>query len=73
MALLIYNLLYILPFTLLILVRYVYKEKSDHLFTSINEKMEKLGNIILPLLLFAIGGVLIADAIKFFLTAEPLF
>ena len=73
MALLIYNLLYILPFTLLILIRYVYKEKSDHLFASINEKMEKLGNIILPLLLFLIGGALMADAIKFFLTAEPLF
>jgi cytochrome c biogenesis protein CcdA len=73
MALLIYNLLYILPFTLLILVRYVYKEKSDHLFASINEKMEKLGNIILPLLLLLIGGALMADAIKFFLTAEPLF
>ena len=73
MALLIYNLLYILPFTLLILIRYVYKEKSDHLFASINEKMEKLGNIILPLMLLLIGGVLMADAIKFFLTAEPLF
>jgi cytochrome c biogenesis protein CcdA len=73
MALLIYNLLYILPFTLLILIRSVYKEKSDHLFASINEKMEKLGNIILPLMLFAIGGILIVDAIKYFVTGEPLF
>ena len=73
LALLIYNLLYILPFGLLIVVRYVYKEKSDQLFATINEKMEKLGNIILPLMLFAIGGILIADAIKYFITGEPLF
>jgi len=72
-ALLIYNFLYILPFCLLIVVRYVYKEKSDQLFVLINEKMEKLGNIILPLMLFAIGGILIADAIKYFVTGEPLF
>jgi threonine/homoserine/homoserine lactone efflux protein len=72
-ALLIYNLLYILPFCLLIVVRYVYNERSDKLFASINEKMEKLGNIVLPLILFAIGGILIADAIKYFITGEPLF
>lgn len=72
-ALLIYNLLYILPFGMLIVIRYVYKEKSDQLFASINEKMEKLGNIILPLMLFAIGAVLLADAIKYFTTGIPLF
>jgi small neutral amino acid transporter SnatA (MarC family) len=72
-ALLIYNLLYILPFGLLIVVRYFYKEKSDQLFALINEKMEKVGNIILPLLLFLIGGALLADAIKYFITGEPLF
>jgi cytochrome c biogenesis protein CcdA len=72
-TLLIYNVLYILPFVLLIMVRYVYKEKSDQLFASINEKIEKLGNIILPLMLFAIGGILIADALKYFITGEPLF
>jgi len=72
-ALLIYNLLYILPFFILIIIRYIYKEKSDQLFATINEKMEKLGNIILPLLIFLIGGILIADAIKYFITGEPLF
>ncbi|NOQ97245.1 MAG: hypothetical protein GQ561_03695, partial [Calditrichae bacterium] len=73
LALLIYNLLYILPFAVLILIRYIYKEKSDQLFATINEKMEKIGNIILPLFLFLIGGALLADAIKYFITGEPLF
>jgi len=72
-ALLLYNLLYILPFFVLIIIRYAYKEKSDQLFATINEKMEKLGNIILPLLILAIGGILIVDAIKFFITGKPLF
>jgi cytochrome c biogenesis protein CcdA len=72
-ALLIYNLLYILPFSLLIVVRYFYKEKSDQLFATINEKMEKISNIILLLLLFLIGGALLTDAIKYFVTGDPLF
>jgi cytochrome c biogenesis protein CcdA len=72
-ALLIYNFLYILPFAVLIFIRYIYKEKSEQLFATINEKMEKIGNIILPLLLFLIGGALLADAIKYFITGVPLF
>jgi len=72
-TLLIYNLLYILPFFILIIIRYIYKEKSDQLFAAINEKMEKIGNIILPLLLILIGGVLIVDAIMYFITGVPLF
>jgi hypothetical protein len=35
--------------------------------------MEKVGNIILPLLLILIGGALLTDAIKYFVTGQPLF
>jgi hypothetical protein len=73
LTLLIYNLLYILPFALLIVIRYIYKEKSDQLFAMINDKMEKIGNIILPLLFFLIGGALLVDAIKYFITGHPIF
>jgi cytochrome c biogenesis protein CcdA len=73
MTLLVYNLLYVLPFFILIIIRLIYKEKSDRLFTTINEKMEKVGNIILPLLLILIGGALLTDAIKYFVTGVPLF
>jgi cytochrome c biogenesis protein CcdA len=72
-VLMIYNLLYIFPFFILIIIRYVYQEKSDKLFAIINEKMEKIGNIILPLFLLLIGGALLADAIKYFVTGQPLF
>ena len=73
LALLIYNLLYILPFFVLIIIRYIYKQKSDSLFARINEKMEKAGDVILPLILFLIGGALVTDAILYFSTGEPLF
>jgi hypothetical protein len=56
----------------MIVVRHLSKEKSDQLFAWINIKIEKLGNIILPLLLLLIGGVLMADAIKYFITGIPL-
>ena len=72
-ALLIYNLLYILPFFVLIIIRYIYKEKSDQLFAVINEKMEKMGNVILPLILIIIGSGLIVDAIMYFSTGTSLF
>jgi cytochrome c biogenesis protein CcdA len=73
MTLLVYNLLYVLPFFILVIIRLIYKEKSDRLFAMINEKMEKVGNIILPLLLILIGGALLTDAIKYFVTGIPLF
>jgi threonine/homoserine/homoserine lactone efflux protein len=72
-ALLIYNILYILPFSILIFIRYIKREQRDALFAKINEKMDKLGHILLPLLLLLLGGVLIADAVKYFITSEPLF
>jgi cytochrome c biogenesis protein CcdA len=73
LTLLIYNILYILPFFLLIVIRYIFREKSDPLFTTISEKMEKIGNVLLPLFLILIGGALLTDAILYFSTGQPLF
>jgi cytochrome c biogenesis protein CcdA len=71
-VLLIYNLLYILPFSLLMLIRLIYEEKSDRIFASINEKMERIGNVLMPLIIFGIAIILIADSFLYFTTGTPL-
>ena len=71
-VLLIYNVLYILPFSLLMLIRLLYKDQSDVIFAKINEKMERVGNIIMPLIIFAIAGLLVVDSILYFTTGNPL-
>ena len=73
MVLLIYNLLYIFPFSLLILIRLIYRQESDALFKSISGWMEQLSATLMPLLLFLLGGALLADAFVFFSTGKPLF
>lgn len=73
MVLLIYNLLYVLPFSLLIFIRLIYREESDVLFKSISDAMEWLSAILMPILLFLVGGALLADAFVFFSTGNPLF
>ena len=73
MVLLIYNLLYVLPFSLLIFIRLINREESDVLFKSISDAMEWLSAILMPILLFLVGGALLADAFVFFSTGNPLF
>ena len=73
LVLLIYNLLYVLPFSLLIFIRLIYRQESDVLFKSISDAMEWLSAILMPILLFLVGGALLADAFVFFSTGNPLF
>lgn len=72
LVLLVYNLLYILPFSLLMLIRIVYREQSDAIFNKINEKMERIGNVLMPLIIFAVAVILILDSILYFTTGNPL-
>jgi len=72
-VLLIYNLLYIAPFSLVIVIRAVYRGESDALLTKINSWMEKIGAVLMPLLLFGVGIALLADGIVFLSTGSSLF
>ncbi|MBT8379610.1 MAG: GAP family protein [Ignavibacteria bacterium] len=72
-VLLIYNLLYVLPFASLLLIRIFYREKSDAIFSKINSVMERIADVLMPFILIGIGGFLIADAIFFFVKGTPLF
>lgn len=72
-ALFLYNVLYILPFFLIIVVRVILREKSDKLTETINKWMDKIGKILLPGLMILLGLFLIADAVMYFTTGIPLF
>jgi cytochrome c biogenesis protein CcdA len=68
-----YNLLYILPFALLIIGRAVLGKGADNLLTKLSAWMEKAADFILPVMLLIIGGALLADAMAYFVSGMPLF
>ena len=71
--LLVYNVLYILPFSVLLLIRIVYREKSDQIFAKINSVMERIADVLMPFILLGIGSLLIVDSIFFFISGTSLF
>lgn len=73
MVLLIYNLLYIFPFSLLILIRFIYRQESDALFKSISDGMEQLSATLMPLLLFLHGWCIVGRCLCFFLNRQTTF
>jgi len=68
----VYNLVYILPFATLALLRFIYRDQADALFARINTWMEKASAVIMPVMLFLLGAVLIVDAVLYFATGTPL-
>jgi len=67
-----YNLVYVLPFAALALLRWIYRDQADALFRRINTWMEKVSAVLMPVMLFAIGAVLLLDAVFYFTTGNPL-
>lgn len=72
-VLLLYNIFYVVPFSLLLLIRVLYGEKSDAIFNKINSAIERISNVLMPVILTGIGVLLIADSILFFIRGEALF
>jgi len=73
LSLLIYNLLYILPFTVLIVIKLTMGEKSDPLLQTISRWMGKIGKVVLPAMMILIAIALIIDAVLYFSTGTPWF
>lgn len=73
MVLFIYNFLYILPFLILVVMRRIAGEESDALFQKINDWMDRISSVLIPLIMILLGGALIADAIVFFSSGKTLF
>ena len=68
-----YNLLYVLPFLVILLLRMISGSQVDGFLEKVNNGMEKVSNWLMPLLLLGLAGLLLTDAVLFFCTGEPLF
>lgn len=67
-----YNLVYVLPFAALGLLRWICREQAAELFEQINAWMEKTSAVITPIMLFLIGAALLIDAAMYFATSSSL-
>ena len=68
-----YNLAYLTPFLVVPLLTLVMGAKAQAILSNINEKVERFGGVLLPIILGAVGIALIGDAALFFLRGEGLF
>ena len=71
-VLILYNVLYILPFLGVIAVQAIFREQSRPTLEWISSWMDRIGNVVLPGLLLLLGGVLFLDALVYFVTGAPL-
>jgi len=71
--LVIYNLLYALPFTIVpILIAAIGKE-SRPILSKINSIIDKISGFLMPILLVLVGVALLADSIFYFINGRSLF
>ena len=69
----IYNAAYALPFLLIPLLTAILGDRSKPILAKVNGFMEKASDIIMPLLLLAIGLALLVDSVWFFVRGESFF
>lgn len=72
-ALLIYNLAYALPFMLIPLLTAIMGDRSKPILAKVNGFIEKVSDVVMPLLLLAIGLALLVDSMWFFVRGESFF
>ena len=73
MGLVIYNAAYALPFLLIPLLTAIMGDRSKPILARVNGFMEKASEIIMPILLLAIGLALLVDSVWFFVYGESFF
>lgn len=72
-GLVLYNAAYALPFLLIPVLTAIMGDRSKPILARVNGFMEKAGDIIMPLLLLAIGLALLLDSMWFFVRGESFF
>lgn len=72
-VLLVYNLLYVLPFLFVPIALATLGEGSRALLSRINDRVARAADWIMPKLLFVIGLLLVVDGIGYFWTGSPVF
>lgn len=72
-ALVIYNAAYAVPFLLIPILTAVMGDRSKPILAKVNDMMEKVSDVIMPVLLFAIGLALLVDSVWYFVRGESFF
>ena len=72
-VLIVYNLLYALPFLLVPILSVAMGKRSALVLQRINKSLEQVGHYLMPLLLALAGVALVSDTIYFFITGTGLF
>jgi threonine/homoserine/homoserine lactone efflux protein len=72
-GLVIYNTAYALPFLLIPLLTAIMGDRSKPILARVNGFMEKASDIIMPILLLAIGLALLVDSVWFFVNGDSFF
>lgn len=67
-----YNLLYALPFVIIILLRAIYRKDSERILKNLMVWVDRIAAVILPLLLLGLGAFLTVDAGLYFWRGEGL-
>lgn len=67
-----YNLAYAMPFAVVPLLRAVMGNSSKALLERVNAVIDRVAGWLMPLMLFAVGALLVADALVFFTTGNFL-
>ena len=73
LALVGYNLIYALPFTMVPIMIAVSGDASRALLQRVNQLLDKAGGALMPIMLGALGLFLVADAVIYFRGGVPLF
>jgi cytochrome c biogenesis protein CcdA len=68
-----YNLLYALPFLLVPVIVLVMGGRSRRILARINEWLERVSSVLMPLLIGALGLALVADAVSYFVRGQGLW
>jgi cytochrome c biogenesis protein CcdA len=67
-----YNLAYALPFAAIPMLRAVMGDDSQALLERLNGYIDRAAGFLMPLMLFAVGALLVADAVYYFATGNFL-
>jgi len=72
LVLFVYNVLYILPFGVLIIIRHLSREKSGILFNKLSGCMDRVSAVLIPVMMILIALNLLTDAAVYFTTGRIL-
>jgi len=73
LVLVIYNAMYVAPFALIVILRFIFGKSWDPVIERINIWLDRIGKVLMPVLLFGVAAAMLLDGILYFTRGTPLF